>query len=130
MNLRLMRWFAWSSYQLEALNLLILGICEFLLFETLAVLALHPKMLNATFCNTNSAGVEAIGIISFLLKMLIRLVMTSFGIGVTFGTIALFLSVPLFLMGGNYLIKAVALGSMGTSMIFTCAIAPFLTYLL
>ncbi len=55
--------------------------------ESKAAAALNPQLLGITFDSFNSAGQEAIGVLSFVMKMTLRLVPIVFGAGMLLGTL-------------------------------------------
>ncbi len=72
-----------------SLEFLIMGVASFVFLEFVALVALNPKTVNLDVIEKTSAGQEAIGIITFFIKKLMRLVPILFGIGLVVGTIIL-----------------------------------------
>lgn len=72
-----------------SLEFLVIGIALFVLLEFIALVALHPKTVNLDVVDKTSAGQEAIGIITFFIKQLMRLVPIVFGIGLVVSAIIL-----------------------------------------
>lgn len=76
-----------SAVQSGPLSLALPAIGTFILCQYVAVLALNPESLNLTIASETSAGEEALGVLSFLVKLSLRLVPVAFGVGVLWGTI-------------------------------------------
>ena len=68
---------------------ILLGIGAVIAFGYLAILSLHPAALGLSMVPEVSLGEEAIGIISFLLRVLLRAVPVLFGLGVIIGGLGL-----------------------------------------
>lgn len=71
------------------LSLILFAIATFILCQYVAVLALNPGALSLTVGADVSAGEEAIGILSFLVKLSLRLVPVAFGVGIVWGSLGL-----------------------------------------
>ncbi len=61
------------------------AVIAFILLEYLAVVALNPESLRLTVTAEATAGEEAIGILSFMVKLGVRAVPVVFGVGVLWG---------------------------------------------
>jgi hypothetical protein len=61
------------------------ALMAFILLEYLAVVALNPESLRLTVTAEATAGEEAIGVLSFLVKLGVRSVPVVFGVGVLWG---------------------------------------------
>ena len=81
------------SVQTSLLSLVLPAIASFILCEYVAILALNPESLNLTIASEATAGEEAIGVLSFLVKLGLRIVPVSFGVGVVWGTLTLLFAV-------------------------------------
>jgi len=68
-------------------SLILFGVAVFLVCAYLAVIAVNPATLNISIGAEARAGEEAIGVLTFLLKALLRLVPVAFGAGVLYGTL-------------------------------------------
>ena len=77
------------AVQTGRLSLVLPAIAVFILFQYVAVLALNPGTLSITIGADVTAGEEAIGVLSFLVKLWLRLVPVAFGVGVVWGTLNL-----------------------------------------
>jgi len=86
------------AVQTGPLSLVLPAIGAFILCQYVAVLALNPESLNLTITSETSAGEEALGVLSFLVKLTLRIVPVAFGVGVIWGTITvLYAAVLVFL---------------------------------
>ncbi|NQT36414.1 MAG: DUF4339 domain-containing protein [Planctomycetes bacterium] len=65
------------------------GVAGFAVFAFMAVVSLNPATLALRIDTDAGAGEEAIGVISFLVKVAVRLVPVAFGAGVVLGTFEL-----------------------------------------
>lgn len=65
------------------------GVVIFLVSVYLSIIALNPAALNISISPEPVQGGEMIGVVTFLLKALMRLAPAAFGIGVACGTVAL-----------------------------------------
>ncbi len=74
-------------------SLVLPAIAVFIVCQYVAVLALNPQSLNLTIAPEATAGEEAIGVLSFLVKLGLRIVPVAFGVGVIWGTLTLLLAV-------------------------------------
>ena len=63
------------------------GVATFILGQYLASVALNPETLNLTITSEGDPGDEAIGIVAFLSKLLLRLVPVGLGVGVASGVV-------------------------------------------
>ena len=81
--------FTYSAIKAPSIVFLIMGIASFIFLEFVALVALNPKTVNLDVVNKNSAGQEAIGIITFFIKKLMRLIPILFGLGLMVGAILL-----------------------------------------
>jgi len=66
---------------------LLTGIGGFAIFEFLALFSFNPKLISTKVAKTASAGEEAIGILSFFLKIILKIVPIIFGVGLAVYTI-------------------------------------------
>ena len=111
---------------------LIIGIASFVLFEFVALVTLNPKTVNLNVVDKTSAGQEAIGIITFLIKKLMRLIPILFGLGLVVGTIILLIHF-FGLFGKNYSMAAIRFSfSQGQGDYFqliAIGLIPFISYI-
>jgi len=103
------------------------GLGVFLFLEFLALVSFNPDDINIKIVKTGSAGREAIGIITFFIKGLMKLVPIFFGIFIAIGTVLLFIDfIGLF---GDRMRWAWRGGFESASNILSAALLPFLSYI-
>lgn len=73
------------------LSNLFIGLGLFILLEFLALVAFHPETASTKIVKETSAGQEALGIIVFFLKGIMRLIPIIFGVGILVATVLLFI---------------------------------------
>jgi hypothetical protein len=112
----------------ESLSHLWAGLGTFVLCEYLATIAMSPGLANVTIRPRNSAGEEALGILSFLLKALLRLVPIAFGAGVVIGALAMSFEYVGFLTGDSTPSTALAEAYRSADLILTSAMLPMAGY--
>jgi hypothetical protein len=106
----------------------LMGLGMFVFLEFLALLAFYPKEVNIKIVKTNSAGQEALGIITFFIKAFMRLIPIFFGVLIVVWTIMLFIAF-IGLMGsspGNAWSRAIWYATQ----ILSVALLPFIAYIL
>jgi hypothetical protein len=86
-------WFVVAAVRIEDLSFAWLGVALFALLEYLGCVALHPGLLNITVAEGAAAEEEAVGILAFLVKALLRVVPVCFGVWATVGAAALAVAV-------------------------------------
>jgi hypothetical protein len=91
--------------------------------DAIFYIALNPSMANVTIDENVTAGEEAIGIMSFFVKAVVRTVPLVFGVGTIVGSIALFLATYSVLRNGNAVPGYIALKFIAVS-----ACLPFIAY--
>lgn len=77
------------AIQAKDLMLILAGLGLFVVCEYVAILCLNLEALKISVVPEGRAGEEAIGLLSFLAKLLLRLVPVAFGVGVILGTLGL-----------------------------------------
>lgn len=102
-----------------------LGMAVFL--EFVALVSFNPKEITIDIVDDNSAGQEAIGIITFFIKAIMKLVPILFGVGVTIGTVMLLIN--MFGLFGSNWPSAYMEGNVTAMQILYAALLPFLSYL-
>jgi hypothetical protein len=92
----------------DAYSLIFSGLVLFIVCEYLAVVSLNPETLSISIVSEATAGEEAIGVLSFLLKAVLRLSPVAFGAGVLCGTLWLLCACYLLLvpLGGRDAVTA------------------------
>lgn len=115
------------AIQMESFSEFLFGLGFFLLLEFLALIAFNPSTVSVEVTEGTSAGQEAIGIITFFLKGVMRLIPIFFGVGVVIGTVLLFLSfLKLF---GDQAAYAMGMGSQNATYILFSGLLPFASYI-
>ncbi|MEN8153179.1 MAG: hypothetical protein ABFR75_04090 [Acidobacteriota bacterium] len=107
----------------------IIGLGAFIFFELIAILSLNPKSITVNVVSETSAGQEAIGIMTFFMKTVMKLVPILFGLGVIIGTFMMLIhSFGLFKEGLGMSIAWANVNS-DMSMVALAALLPFLAYI-
>lgn len=106
----------------------LMGLGMFVFLEFLALLAFNPNEVNIKIVKSNSAGQEAIGIITFFIKAFMRLIPIFFGVLVVIFTIMLFIA-GLKLFGDLYK-SAWSLCQWYGKLIIIAVLLPFISYIL
>jgi len=119
-----------TAVRLGSLMPFLSGLGGFVFLEFLAMVTFHPQTITTEIVEETSAGQEALGIITYFLKAVLRLVPILFGLGVLIFTI--YMLIDGFGLFGNVMrtesswIKV----QMRAPQILTYAILPFLSYIL
>lgn len=119
-----------TALQTDMLSFVVLGVAVFLVCEYVACISLHPQLLNISVSTDATAGDEAIGAVSFFLKVLLRFVPVGFGIGAILGAIGLTIATAMLLLGGEYALRGVALAMMSAWTVAVSALLPFVGYII
>ena len=80
------------AIQTESFSLIMPAVAAFILCQYVAVVALNPATLNIAVAPETGAGQEAMGVLSFLMKVVLRVVPVAFGVGVIWGTLYLLMA--------------------------------------
>lgn len=105
-------------------------------FESIVVLgfsayaALCPKWLNINIDSNSSAGMEGVAVMSLFLKLMMRLSTMAFSIGAVLSALIFIASLFCFIAGGQWLIPALALATVGGMQIVAASLIPVVAYLL
>lgn len=110
------------------LETFLMGLGILIITWFVALVAFNPQTASMEIVDEASAGQEAIGIITFFLKKILRLVPIAFGVGIVVFTIMLF--IHMFKLFGSQYGFAMKIGMMDANQILTFALLPFLTYIL
>jgi uncharacterized protein DUF4339 len=115
---------------LGSFSLMLRAIVAFILCEYVAILSLNLDALNIKVETDTSAGEEAIGILSFLAKLILRLVPVAFGMGVALGVCDLIIASALAASGSEIETSAVSGVAVltGSNTLFTSAALPIVAY--
>lgn len=117
-----------QAIQFGSFYLFLLGLGTFIFLEFIALISFNPKEATIDIVEGNSAGQEALGIITFFIKTFMRLVPIFFGVGVAIGTVLLFIdAIGLF---GNNVAVAWMRGNISAMQILWAALLPFFSYIL
>lgn len=103
-------------------SMFFIGLGVLTLCDSVAFVALHPSIANIKISEKTAAGEEAIGILSFFIKAVVKIVPIVFGVGSFVGLLVLTIST----VG----IFPVAAGKSALKMIVACACLPFFSYIL
>ena len=101
------------------------GIGLWALFDAIAFIALNPEMINIEVSDDVAAGEEAIGILSFLVKAVVRIVPIAYGVGAIIGTVGLLCGTISLIFTGN-----ADAGYSSIWLIALCTLLPFASYVL
>lgn len=116
-----------NSIQYKDLNMFLAGLAAAIFMEFVALISFNPQSITISIVEDNSAGQEAIGIITFSLKVFMKMVPILFGAGIAIGTIMLFITMfDLFGDGARYAMPAAAENA---TFILFAALLPFLSYI-
>jgi hypothetical protein len=102
-----------------------IGLGLWALCDSVAYVALHPSMVNLSVADDVRAGEEALGILSFFVKALVKIVPIAFGVGSILGAVALLFATFGVLRTGSLLSARAAL-----RLIIFCSALPFVSYVL
>lgn len=112
----------------ESLRYLWIALGGFVLCEYLATIAMNPGLANVTIRPRIGPGEEALGILSFFLKALLRLVPIAFGAGVVIGTLSMTFQYVNFLLDDWSPAVALAAGFESADWILTAGLLPLTGY--
>jgi hypothetical protein len=107
---------------------IITGLSSFIISQYLAFIALNPSTINVNIVPEQRAGEEALGLISFFVKSLLKLVPVVFGVGAVAGSLML-LDASIELFTTNPLL-AEKVAFIANTALVTAAALPFFAYLL
>ena len=106
------------------LGLFFVGLGIWAMLDAIAYIALNPDLANVQVDEGVGAGEEAIGILPFLIKAVVRIVPIVFGIGAILGVLGLLFSHVSLLRFGS-----VAAGGASIRLIAFCACLPLASYI-
>lgn len=116
-----------QTIQGAGFEVFLMGLGMFVFLEFLALLAFNHKEVNIKIVKSNSAGQEALGIITFFIKAFMRLIPIFFGVLVVVWTIMLFIAfIGLF---GNAPGNAWMRGNYYATQILGATLLPFIAYI-
>jgi hypothetical protein len=120
--------FLFLAINTEHLPFLWMGLGGFVVCEYLAAIAMNPGLVNLVIHPRISPGEEALGILAFLLKALLRLVPIGFGAGVVIGTLAMLFQYVNFLIKGWQPLVALQVASDPANLILSAGLLPLTGY--
>lgn len=106
-----------------------LAVEAILVFGFASYAALCPKWLNIHIDKNSSAGMEGIAVLSLLLKLLMRLSTMAFSIGAVLSALVFVAGLFCFIAGGEWIIAAFALTTVGGMHISGASLIPTAAYL-
>jgi len=116
------------AIKLPSFSAFLMGLGMFVFLEFLALIAFNAETVSMEIVEEASAGQEAIGIVTFFMKTLLRLVPIVFGIGIAVYTVIMLID-SFGLFSDAKLSQAVFSGTFDATRILTFAILPFLAYI-
>lgn len=117
-------WLTAVAIREEAISPFWTGLALFISLEFLGILSLQHPMLNIAINPGAGAGEEAIGVLSFFLKALLRLVPIVFGAGVTIGAVYLLIADYNLLRGSDFMDRAMFSGTAAATAIIAAGLFP------
>jgi hypothetical protein len=120
----------WAAVQAIRLNdflMILSGLAGFILCEYAAFVSLNPDLLKISVAPEIRAGEEAIGVLSFLLKLGLLMAPVAFGVGVATGTIRLLHCFYLVFRDDGPPVALIVAGLSVNSIVFYAAL-PLLAY--
>lgn len=106
------------------LSPIIVGIGFWALCDAVAYIAINPSLANINVSKNTAAGEEAIGILSFIVKAVVRIVPFAFGIGAIIGSVAILVGSLAIVFKGREGIPVVN----PVNFVLLCACLPFASY--
>jgi len=119
-----------AAIETSQYEMILFGVAAFFVCAYLTVVALNPATLNIVIAPEALAGEEAIGVLMFLLKALLRLAPVAFGAGVVYGTLLMGFGCYLAFAGGDELLLSLATVSAARYVLIVSAALPLGAYLL
>jgi len=117
-----------NAIRIGSFEIFLMGLGAFALLEFLALVAFNANEVTIKIVKGNTAGQEAIGIITFFIKAIMRLVPIFFGILLVIFTIMMFISgLKIFGSGANF---AWLRCRNHAQSILNAALIPFISYIL
>jgi len=104
----------------------IVGLGFWALCDAIAYIAINPSLANITIDEDTAAGEEAIGILSFVVKAVVRIVPFAFGIGAMLGSVAILAATLSLLFKGSEAFHLTAV--LPVKFVVFCACLPFASY--
>ncbi len=108
---------SWSQF--------IIGLGFWAICDAIAYIAINPELANIKVSKNTAAGEEAIGILSFVVKAVVRIVPFAFGVGALIGSVAILVATIGVIFKGEE-----AIGGNPVHFVLMCALLPFASYIL
>jgi len=118
---------AFIAVRMEEYSGILYGLTVFVVCQYLAFVALNPQTLSISVVPEARAGEEAIGVLSFILKAVLRLVPVAFGAAVIYGTLMLIYAC--YQIFNDRLAEAMVTAGDANWKIIYAAALPFVTYI-
>ena len=106
-------------------SLFIVGLGVWAICDAIAYIAINPSLANIKISKDTAAGEEAIGILSFAVKAIVRMVPFAFGVGAMIGSVSLLVASFGLMFKENAVVDFAHVG-----LIVICACLPFASYVL
>ena len=121
-----------AAGRIQQWNMALIGLAVLALGDAVFFLALHPSLLNIRMSGAMSAGEEAVGILSFFAKTLVRMIPVAFGIGTLAGAIGMLMGIGGLIFSRVETLSALPLlpGTAPLKMVALCAALPLAGYVL
>jgi hypothetical protein len=119
--------FTYMAIRMDSFSSFGMGVGAFVIFELVVWLCLNPVLLNISIIPASTAGEEAIGVLTFFMKTLLRLVPIAFGVGVIVGDVEIIAAIIRLFRGQEYSVMGVASGAW---MVLGSAALPLIGYVL
>lgn len=117
--------FLFQAAAIKSWSLIWVGIGVLAFFDALSYIALHPALINLSKEEEQNAGQEAIGIMSFYAKCLLKIVPLAFGICGVAGVLGMLFGFVSFLRTGQILpVK------LSYQLVFTGTLLPLVSYII
>lgn len=117
------------AVQTQAFGLIAAALAAFILCQYLASIAINPETLYVTIVTTAGAGEEALGLLSFFLKLGLKSVPVAFGVGVVWGTIELgHAGIRAMLSSETGGLETAAIAARGILAVLLAAVLPLVVY--
>lgn len=118
---------SYSAIKDANLGAFLLGVVFFVLCELLVCLCLNPSTLNISVIPATGAGQEAVGVLTFFMKGLMRLVPIAFGIGSASGVVMIVIAFIQVFRGQSFP-ELESAGPAGSVILFSASL-PLASYL-
>ncbi len=117
----------YTAVRMDSLSSFGLGIVVFVVCELVVWLCLNPALLNIAILPASTAGEEAIGVLTFTMKALLRLIPIAFGIGVIVGDFEILAAIVRLFRDEEY---SIAGASLSAWVVLGSAALPLIGYVL